>query len=80
VAQLGARFHGMEEVVGSIPTRSTNQSNNLADRAAETRCAGSLAALSAALPVTTPQAVEKKIDSASRLADALYASSPVRMI
>jgi hypothetical protein len=23
VAQLGARFHGMEEVVGSIPTRST---------------------------------------------------------
>ena len=21
---LGARFHGMEEVVGSIPTRSTN--------------------------------------------------------
>ncbi len=22
VAQLGARFHGMEEVVGSIPTRS----------------------------------------------------------
>ncbi|MCU1299579.1 MAG: hypothetical protein JWO91_3857, partial [Acidobacteriaceae bacterium] len=26
VAQLGARFHGMEEVVGSIPTRSTNNS------------------------------------------------------
>ena len=26
VAQLGARFHGMEEVVGSIPTRSTNLS------------------------------------------------------
>jgi hypothetical protein len=26
VAQLGARFHGMEEVVGSIPTRSTNKS------------------------------------------------------
>ena len=25
VAQLGARFHGMEEVVGSIPTRSTNR-------------------------------------------------------
>jgi hypothetical protein len=24
VAQLGARFHGMEEVVGSIPTRSTS--------------------------------------------------------
>ena len=23
MAQLGARFHGMEEVVGSIPTRST---------------------------------------------------------
>jgi hypothetical protein len=22
---LGARFHGMEEVVGSIPTRSTNK-------------------------------------------------------
>jgi hypothetical protein len=26
VAQLGARFHGMEEVVGSIPTRSTKLS------------------------------------------------------
>jgi hypothetical protein len=24
VAQLGARFHGMEEVTGSIPVRSTN--------------------------------------------------------
>src|ERR1700722_14971830 len=31
VAQLGARFHGMEEVTGSIPVRSTNQTNNLAD-------------------------------------------------
>ncbi len=30
MAQLGARFHGMEEVVGSIPTRSTNHINNLA--------------------------------------------------
>src|SRR5271165_6937229 len=29
VAQLGARFHGMEEVVGSIPTRSTNFFNHL---------------------------------------------------
>ena len=28
VAQLGARFHGMEEVVGSIPTRSTISLNN----------------------------------------------------
>jgi murein DD-endopeptidase MepM/ murein hydrolase activator NlpD len=27
VAQLGARFHGMEEVVGSIPTRSTKFPN-----------------------------------------------------
>ena len=26
MAQLGARFHGMEEVVGSIPTRSTKDS------------------------------------------------------
>ncbi len=32
VAQLGARFHGMEEVVGSIPTRSTKSLNKL-DRA-----------------------------------------------
>jgi hypothetical protein len=24
IAQLGERFHGMEEVVGSIPTSSTN--------------------------------------------------------
>ena len=29
VAQLGARFHGMEEVIGSIPIRSTNQSPSL---------------------------------------------------
>ena len=29
MAQLGARFHGMEEVVGSIPTRSTKSLNNL---------------------------------------------------
>ncbi len=29
VAQLGARFHGMEEVVGSIPTRSTKALNPL---------------------------------------------------
>ena len=29
MAQLGARFHGMEEVIGSIPIRSTNQFNNL---------------------------------------------------
>jgi hypothetical protein len=31
VAQLGARFHGMEEVIGSIPIRSTNYFNNIAD-------------------------------------------------
>lgn len=31
VAQLGARFHGMEEVVGSIPTRSTNFNRLLDD-------------------------------------------------
>jgi hypothetical protein len=30
VAQLGARFHGMEEVTGSIPVRSTNQIKHLA--------------------------------------------------
>ena len=36
VAQLGARFHGMEEVVGSIPTRSTNLLNKL-DRASARR-------------------------------------------
>jgi hypothetical protein len=29
VAQLGARFHGMEEVVGSIPTRSTKLPQHL---------------------------------------------------
>ena len=29
VAQLGARFHGMEEVAGSIPARSTNLLNQL---------------------------------------------------
>ena len=31
VAQLGARFHGMEEVIGSIPIRSTKYLNNLAE-------------------------------------------------
>ena len=31
MAQLGARFHGMEEVIGSIPIRSTNNCNNLAE-------------------------------------------------
>ena len=30
VAQLGARFHGMEEVIGSIPIRSTNSFKHLA--------------------------------------------------
>ena len=30
MAQLGARFHGMEEVEGSSPSRSTNFFNNLA--------------------------------------------------
>ena len=30
MAQLGARFHGMEEVVGSIPTRSTKFSTSSA--------------------------------------------------
>lgn len=30
MAQLGARFHGMEEVEGSSPSRSTNFLNNLA--------------------------------------------------
>ncbi len=29
MAQLGARFHGMEEVIGSIPIRSTNKPHNL---------------------------------------------------
>ena len=29
MAQLGARFHGMEEVIGSIPIRSTKHFNNL---------------------------------------------------
>jgi hypothetical protein len=28
VAQLGARFHGMEEVIGSIPIRSTKTPSN----------------------------------------------------
>ena len=31
VAQLGARFHGMEEVIGSIPIRSTNFPSHLND-------------------------------------------------
>src|ERR1700722_1038721 len=36
VAQLGARFHGMEEVVGSIPTRSTNSLNYLRAKSGNT--------------------------------------------
>ncbi len=39
MAQLGARFHGMEEVVGSIPTRSTN-SFRKTRRASASRLAG----------------------------------------
>ena len=31
VAQLGARFHGMEEVIGSIPIRSTNKPLNISN-------------------------------------------------
>ena len=30
IAQLGERFNGIEEVVGSIPSGSTNQINHLA--------------------------------------------------
>ena len=29
MAQLGARFHGMEEVTGSIPVRSTNKPSQI---------------------------------------------------
>src|SRR5882757_4079602 len=29
VAQLGARFHGMEEVIGSIPIRSTKKPHKI---------------------------------------------------
>jgi hypothetical protein len=42
VAQLGARFHGMEEVIGSIPIRSTNnkikdlQAKNTPQKSAKT--------------------------------------------
>ncbi len=36
MAQLGARFHGMEEVIGSIPIRSTNYFNNLDAASAHT--------------------------------------------
>ena len=31
MAQLGARFHGMEEVIGSIPIRSTNKPQQCSD-------------------------------------------------
>jgi hypothetical protein len=41
VAQLGARFHGMEEVVGSIPTRSTNFNKSNPIRAEKVWFAGS---------------------------------------
>jgi hypothetical protein len=33
VAQLGARFHGMEEVIGSIPIRSTKSNQQLSEAA-----------------------------------------------
>jgi hypothetical protein len=32
IAQLGERFNGIEEVVGSIPSGSTNKINYLAER------------------------------------------------
>ena len=38
VAQLGARFHGMEEVAGSIPARSTNLPNQLDKQESWTAC------------------------------------------
>ncbi len=43
VAQLGARFHGMEEVIGSIPIRSTklhqqhSECDSETDRVSETK-------------------------------------------
>src|SRR5580700_10221155 len=40
VAQLGARFHGMEEVVGSIPTRSTISFRNTLSTTKTRRPAG----------------------------------------
>jgi hypothetical protein len=51
---LFALGNGMEEVVGSIPTRSTNKPNNLANRSRKTRFryVGSHAAPSAALSTT----------------------------
>ncbi len=36
VAQLGARFHGMEEVIGSIPIRSTIISSKEVQKSPET--------------------------------------------
>ena len=40
VAQLGARFHGMEEVVGSNPTRSTKSLNYLDRKSRDRRDCG----------------------------------------
>jgi hypothetical protein len=42
VAQLGARFHGMEEVAGSIPARSTKSLNNVDTFRTNTRTASRL--------------------------------------
>jgi hypothetical protein len=50
VAQLGARFHGMEEVIGSIPIRSTKQplTNQIATASSRPPSMSGLASIDAA--------------------------------
>ena len=57
VAQLGARFHGMEEVVGSIPTRSTNYSNKLAYSPKDERFVDSILQDSTAFSLIPPESL-----------------------
>jgi ABC transport system ATP-binding/permease protein len=70
VAQLGARFHGMEEVVGSIPTRSTKSFQQL-KRSATQKEAGhkSLA------PIINAQGISKAFGSTVLFQDVSFTVS-----
>ena len=64
VAQLGARFHGMEEVVGSIPTRSTKFPNSV-DSVSSDR--SGMCVMSCV--ITRAHGLKSRIGYASRLTD-----------
>ena len=58
MAQLGARFHGMEEVVGSIPTRSTIIPIQLTSR--QVTCYILVACIALHLSLSIPPTIRRK--------------------